>query len=343
MDADVLIIGSGPAGASAARALRGSGMDTIVLERLSDARFSGYHSICGEAVSRRMLTLNDIPRGCVVRDIDRIYIESPDGGRVTVPADGSIVDRRAMIMTLLGSSDAEIVRGTATGISRDGDGYVAETTAGTIRCRYLIGADGAHSVVRRDLFGTSPAGMVPMVNTIRKGTSEDALTFCVAEKYGGYYSWRFPSSDGTVSVGFPKGTGDREEDISHGARHLPFGGVPDAVDGNALLVGDAAGLANALCYGGIGAAMLSGRKAAEAVMRGRPGSYGRWYRHCIYRDPRFLEARKAFEGWSDDEICDAMTPLKGKGTIAHGVAAMIRRPSLSGMYFSIWMGFRHGW
>lgn len=343
MDADVLIIGSGPSGASAARTFRGSGMDVVVLERLSEAAFSRYHSVCGEAVSRRMLSVNDVPRGCVIRDVDGIDIVAPGGGRVSVPVEGSIVDRRRMIWMLLESSDARIVRGTAVGISRDGDGYCVDTTAGTIRCRYLIGADGAHSIVRRCLFGTSPAGMIPMVNTVREGSCGDVLTFNVAERYGGYYSWRFPSAEGTVSVGFPKGTDATDGSLEHGARHLPFGGIPDAADGRALLVGDAAGLANALCYGGIGAAMLSGRKAAEAVMRGRPESYGRWYRRCVYRDPRFLEARNMFEGWSDAEIRDAMAPLKGRGTVIRGLTAMIRRPSLSKMYFSIWMGFRHGW
>ncbi len=52
----------------------------------------------------------------------------------------------------------------------------------------------------------------------------------------------------------PEGT------VATGAYHLPFGGVPETVDGSAVFIGDATALANALCYGGIGIAMLSEKK-----------------------------------------------------------------------------------
>ncbi len=342
METDVLIIGSGPAGASAAVALKGSGLDVILLERLSDDAIPRYHSVCGEAVSERMLRLNGIGREHRVRDVDGITISSSDGMSVTMPVKGAVIDRPSMIAGLRGSCGAKLVRSTALKIEKDGEGFVAETTAGEIRCRYLIGADGAHSVVRRDVFGTHPAGMLPIVNTISPGEQAD-LGFTVGEEYGGCYAWRFPSHDGYVSIGFPKGHRDPPCTVSRGARHLPFGGVPEAVSGNALLVGDAAALANALCYGGIGAAMLSGKKAAEAVIAGRPNRYGRWYSRCIYRNPHFMEAREIFAGWSDSDIADAMRPLGRTASVPKGFAAILRRPRNARIYFAIWLGFRYGW
>lgn len=342
MDADVLIIGSGPAGASAARALKGSGLDVILLERLSDAAIPRYHSVCGEAVSERMLNLNSVGREFRVRDVDGITISSSDGISVTMPVKGAVIDRPSMLASMRSACGARLVRGTALKAERDGDGFAVGTTAGTIHCRYLIGADGAHSVVRRDIFGTSPAGMLPIVNTISPGEQAD-LGFTVGEEFSGCYSWRFPSHEGYVSIGFPKGHPEPPGTVSRGARHLPFGGVPEAVSGNALLVGDAAALANALCYGGIGAAMLSGRKAAEAVIAGKPERYGRWYSRCIYRDPHFMEARRMFAGWSDSDIADAMRPLGRTASVPKGLLAMIRRPGNARVYFAIWLGFRHGW
>ena len=53
MEADVLIIGSGPAGVSAAHHLRGYPGRVVVLERLSDAMFPRYHSVCGEGTGSR--------------------------------------------------------------------------------------------------------------------------------------------------------------------------------------------------------------------------------------------------------------------------------------------------
>ncbi len=342
METDVLIIGSGPAGASAAMALRGSGLGVILLERLSDGAIPRYHSVCGEAVSEKMLRLNRVERRFRIRDVESITISSSDGASSTMTVRGAIIDRPSLLADWRARCGARLVRGTALKVSASPDGFIAETTAGAIGCRYLIGADGAHSVVRRDLFGTRPAGMLPIVNTISPG-EQAGLGFTVGEEFKGCYAWRFPSHDGYVSVGFPKGCPEPSRTVSRGARHLPFGGVPSAASGNALLVGDAAGLANALCYGGIGAAMVSGRKAAEAVIAGRPERYGRWYSRCIYRDPHFMEARGIFAGWSDAEIADAMRPLRGRASVPKGFAAILRRPGMARVYIAIWLGFRHGW
>lgn len=342
MKTDVLIIGSGPAGSSAARELTGSGLDVILLERLSDERFSVYHSVCGEAVSSRMISLNDIAPSHRVKDVDGITIASSGGTETVFPIKGSIVDRPRMLADIRGGCDAKLIRGTAVRVSEDDDGFIVDTTAGEIRCRYLIGADGAHSVVRRDIFGTKPAGMLPMVNTIEPGEQDDLL-FIVGSEFGGCYAWRFPSHEGFVSVGMPKGVGESGKAVSRGARHLPFGGVPEAVRGNAFLVGDAAGLANALCYGGIGVAMLSGRKAAAAVKAGDPGKYRRWYDRCIYRNPHFMEAHRLFSEWDDSDIRDAMAPLEGRVSVFKGFVAMVRRPRYKRIYLAVWLGFRYGW
>lgn len=336
-----MVVGAGPAGVSAARALRGG--DVLVLERLSDGMFGRYHSVCGEGVSERMARRAGIGPEHTVAEADRISISFPGGAEVSVPVRGRIVDRPGMLAAMRAESGAEFLRATVRSVRRDGDGFVLDTTAGEVSCRYLIGADGAHSVVRRDLFGTSPRGMLPVVNTIAPGDGGGTLAFTVAGGYDGFYAWRFPSKPGTVSVGFPRGSGDPEGALSRGARHLPFGGVPEAVSGNALLVGDAAGLANALCYGGIGAAMVSGERAAAAVSRGDPGAYARWYRRCIFRDPHFMEAHERFRAWSDADIEDAMRPFRGGYSLARGLWAMLRRPSDAGVYMAVWMALRTAW
>ena len=342
MECRVLIIGSGPAGMSAANALKG--MEGVcVLERLTDGVFGRYHSVCGEAVSERMCRLAGIDPESMVSDADAISISFPGGVDIRVPVRGHIIDRPGMLRRMRENCGAELVRRTAVSVREEDGGYVVSTTAGEIRCRYLIGADGAHSVVRRDVFGSEPAGMLPVVNTLSPGDGGSVLAFTVGGGFDGFYSWRFPSKPGTVSIGFPKGAEEPDGVVSRGARHLPFGGVPRAVSGNAMLVGDAAGLANALCYGGIGAAMLSGKKAADAVRRGRPETYGRWYGRSIYRDPRFMEAHEAFSAWTDGDIEDAMEPFRRGYSLLRGARAMLRRPSYAGVYMAVWMALRFGW
>ena len=141
----------------------------------------------------------------------------------------------------------------------------------------------------------------------------------------------------------PKGEAEPEGTISSGARHIPFGGVPEAVSGNAMIVGDASGLANALCYGGIGAAMLSGRKAAEAVMSGRPGTYGRWYSRSIYTNPHFMKAHRQFSDWNDEDISTAMRPFRRGYSVGRGFMAILRHPKFANVYFATWIAFKVGW
>ena len=57
MEYDVVIVGAGPAGSSAAWFLSGSGLRVAVIERLSDEKFPEYHRICGGGISRRGVSL----------------------------------------------------------------------------------------------------------------------------------------------------------------------------------------------------------------------------------------------------------------------------------------------
>ena len=342
MECDVLIIGSGPAGVSAAYHLNGYPGKVVVLERLSDAMFPRYHSVCGEAVSDRMFSKAGIEPRAVVGRADRIRISYPGGVDIDIPVKGNIVDRPTMLRGIRGLCDAEFLRGTATLVRKENERFLVDSTIGPIQCRYLIGADGAHSVVRRDLFGTRPE-MIPVVNNLLPGDGGSVLVFSVGESYDGLYGWRFPSRDGMVSVGSPKGVPVPEGTVSTGARHLPFGGVPEAVRGNAVLVGDAAGLANALCYGGIGMAMLSGRIAAEAVRKGDLGRYAGWVRRSPHTNRHIMEAHRQFREWTDEDIEIAMGPFRNGYSLWRGFVAILRHPRYANVYFATWTAFKLGW
>lgn len=282
-----------------------------------------------------------------VARVDRIRISARGGSSVEVPVEGRIVDRPAMLAEMRAASDAELIHGSVSSVSSDGSGHVLALDDGRIvRCTWLIGADGAYSVVRRDLFGSRPEGMLNIENCIADGDGGSVLDFTVAGSYRGCYAWRFPSKPGTVSVGFAVGTGSRDgiEGLeSWGARTLPFGKVPVPAAGRCILAGDAAGLANPLCYGGIGAALLSGRRAAEAVLHGSIGGYVRWIRRDRMFDPRFMEARSIFASWSDEEIEDALAPLAGRYSVLRGIRVVLRRPGWSRVYIGVYLAFRLGW
>ncbi len=344
IECNVLIVGSGPAGMSAAYHLSKAGVGgVIVLERLSDAPYRRYHEICGEAVSERMFRMIVIEPCGVMRHVDSIRISFPGEISIDIGSKGYIIDRNEMLGDLRSKCDAEFVRGTATGVSTEDGMYVIRTGGEDIRCRYLIGADGAHSVVRRDVFGSEPSEMMPIVNNIVAGDCEPVLNFIVDERYAGGYKWVFPSKEGLISTGYPKGTDDVDGVLSVGARHMPIGRLPSVADGRCCLIGDAASLANPLCFGGIGAALLSGRKAAECIASDDLGPYSRWVLKDIMFDRHFMDAHTKFIGWNNEDISEAMRPFRGGYSILRGLLAMIRNPRWANVYFSCWIGFRRGW
>ena len=57
MDYDAIIIGSGPAGCSAAHFLADSGLKIAMIERLDRDGFVKYHKICGGGVGEKALPI----------------------------------------------------------------------------------------------------------------------------------------------------------------------------------------------------------------------------------------------------------------------------------------------
>ncbi len=347
MSYDVAVVGSGPSGMSAAMRLSGSGSKVVVIERLSETAFPRYHRVCGEAVSDRMFDRLGWRPSSVSAKAESIRIALPDGRGVDIPVSGVIVDRPSMLAEMRSKCDAKFVTGAVTHIEDTGEGYVLTLSDGTvIRSDWLIGADGAHSAVRREIFKKGFTDRIQVVNCVAAGDGGTVLGFSVGSGYDGGYGWNFPSAPGKVSIGFPKGWTDPKkiEGLeSWGARDLPFGVLDHVVNRNCLLVGDAACLANPLCYGGIGAALLSGRRAAEAVIAGKPERYRRWISRDVMFDRRFMDAHRIFSQWTDDEVEDALSPLVGRYSILRGFLAILRRPRWARVYFAVFMAFRHGW
>lgn len=344
---DVVIVGAGPGGTSAAMALAGSGLDVLVLDRLDGDRHDTYHRICGEAVSDRMFSRLGWRPSEVRARVDSIRISMPGGAVIDIPASGCILDRPTMLREMRERCDAEFAKASVASVSEADGSYVLTMTDGSrISCRYLIGADGAHSVVRRDVFGLGPTARMPIVNCIAEGDGGTVLDFTVGQGIVAGYTWRFPSAPGLVSVGFPAGFRDpREVDglVSWHARDLPYGTIRDCVRGRCLLVGDSACMANPMCYGGIGIAMVAGREAAEAVIAGRPQRYAGWVSRTPLLSRRFMDAHESFAGWTAEDIADAMGPFRGGFSLPRGMYACLRRPRWAGVYLATFFALHLGW
>jgi geranylgeranyl reductase family protein len=164
---EVVVVGGGPAGSSAASFLALRGHDVLVLEA---ARFP-RDKVCGEGVSPEAWRLldamgaTDRVRALGPGPLRGMRLVSPDGtafrgtyrGR---ERPGFAVRRLALDAALIDAAraaGAEVREGVrVTGLVRDGDGVAGVTLekggeAGAVHARVVVGADGRRGVVARAL------------------------------------------------------------------------------------------------------------------------------------------------------------------------------------------------
>lgn len=347
---DVIITGAGPAGAATAFFLTQRGISSVlVLDRMvGEARYDRYHRICGEGISvRAFKDLAPIIPWHVRHHIHTVEMVWPGSVTIRRRIKGLILDRPRFLQELLCQAEiggCKVENGSVVSVQDEAEKFRVTLRDGrSYTCRYLVGADGAFSVVRKQLFQTEPLKSTSVKQFLTDVSADsEKVTIHLNQKYQGGYRWQFPCGPHS-NVGFPKGTDHADGVVIENGRYLPFGGVPELFRGRALLVGDAAAQANPICFGGLRAAMMAAKNVARAVALDDPSIYSRWWSRSIMSSPRFLRAHEKLQSWSDEDMKKAVAPFRKGVNLRSVIWAVISMPWNIPMYIAYLITFRYAW
>ena len=292
---DAVVVGGGPAGATAASELAWAGRSVLLLDK------AGRIKPCGGAIPPRLIRDFEIPRHLICAQIRSARMVSPSHREVDMPIDGGyvgMVDRELFdefLRARAARSGAVRRTGVFERLSRDTDAgvqvhYRTATGSESVRARLVIGADGALSqVARQEVNPKGPAFVFAYHEIVRVPTADQSKPFdgtrCDVVYDGAispdFYGWVFPHG-ATASIGSgsaQKGFGLRgsvsalraaaglagAETVRREGAPIPMKPLARWDNGrDVVLAGDAAGVVAPASGEGIYYAMIGGQLAAEA-------------------------------------------------------------------------------
>src|SRR5438132_972704 len=205
---DVIVVGSGPAGGTAARYAARRGLKVLLVDKRKEI---GVPVQCGEYVAHNeevraifptvteLDDLMEVPYR--VREIDTpvIRIWSPNGRRYDIPFKGFTVRRDKMDQGITAQAvheGAELMTET-TVLRVHGDDV--ETNHGTFHGKVVIGSDGPRSTVAKAVGLEWPVS-APAMSATAEGAFSDATDMFFGNLAPGGYAWIIPKA-GCANVG----------------------------------------------------------------------------------------------------------------------------------------------
>lgn len=297
-DADLLVVGGGPGGLATALNARRQGLSVIVAEPRGDP----IDKACGEGLMpgglAELTALGVDPVGVPFRGI--AYVSEHRRAEAHFSTGPGRGVRRTTLHAALAArareQDTDWIRTKVSAVEQDAHGV----SAAGVRTRWLVGADGLHSAVRRAV-GIAATTGTPRRHGMRWHYRVPPWSDCVEVHWArlgeayvtpvepdlvgvailsrqrpelDWFPWLAEHLDGAVRSQ-ARGCGPLRQVVSR------------RVAGRVLLVGDAAGYEDALTGEGISLAVKQARAAVGAIVADAPQSYERAW-HRVTRDYRLV-------------------------------------------------------
>lgn len=316
-DCDVMIIGGGPAGASTALSLRRHALSVMLVDKGVFPR----DKTCGDALSVDVINQLNALSPTLLQKFETltekvaahgVRVIAPNGNHVDIPFKpgkngySGYVCRRNDFDNLLfdevraGNHVTAVERCEVKDIVRSAEHLTVSTSNGIVRTKIVVGADGAHSVVKRKLTSSRidpalhSAGLRRYYQHVTGFNEGNFIELYFLPGILPGYLWVFPLPGqranvgiGMLSAAVSAGRVNLAETLEHAltshpllkgrfrnavalerphGHGLPLGNFNRPISGERfILTGDAASLIDPFSGEGIGNAIRSGRFAAQQV------------------------------------------------------------------------------
>ncbi len=304
MQYDVVVVGAGPVGATAARYAALNGASVLLIEEHASV---GSPVGCTGLLSTRAISECDVKptSDVVLNSVRGAHVYSPNGN--CLPIDGGktkayvvsrkMFDRKLVAMAVDAGVDVSI-RTRAIGLNRTNRlqelSVLQNGVPKIITANVIIGADG----VRSNIAQMAGLGQVQKVlsgiqiEVPYSSNDTDFVELFMGSQAPGFFGWTVPVSDKISRIGLAVPTGNESHAVQYlnrllnsnqeistrcggGALDIVYGGIPlgpldkNVADG-VLIVGDAAGQVKPTSGGGVytgaACAKIAGEVAALAAI-----------------------------------------------------------------------------
>ncbi|MDQ7039088.1 MAG: NAD(P)/FAD-dependent oxidoreductase [Aquificota bacterium] len=298
MKYDVVVIGAGPAGSTAAYTLARGGARVLLVDFKREV---GTPVQCAEFVPSQLAHRfpEFFTEETVVQRVRDMVHLTPWGEVVKMPSEGFMLRRDSfdrLIANLAVREGAELLLRTLFLGFEDGKLWLEKVDTRerfSVNADLVIGADGPRSRVARLTGDHTRSFLTTAQVTVPLREKLEDLVIYFRDYIPGGYGWVFPKG-GLANVGvgvdpdfgvnvtkvLERFIGEVISDgwvlgnvVSRTGGWIPAEGVKDPVRDNVLMVGDAGGFCHPITGGGIASAVMTGSMAGEAVLEGSPGDY----------------------------------------------------------------------